>query len=208
MNLVPLDVATSSAYPIDFALLVIKEFITGWLIGFSAFVVFSILTLAGQFIDFQVGFSMVNVFDPLSQTQLTITGNFFYFIFLMIFLVTRSYYLVLRGLILSFEIIPLGQMQTSIFLYDSILDFFVDYFVTALTIALPIFFVIMITNAVLGILARTVPQLNMFVIGFPIKILLGLIVLFLTMYTFGNVSESIISKFMDLMERVIYGMSS
>lgn len=207
VNIVPLDVMASSEYPVEFMIVVLKEFITGWLIGFSAYVVFSVLLLAGQFIDFQIGFSMVNVFDPLSQTQITITGNFYYFLFLMIFLLTRSYFFVLQGLKVSFEYIPLGQMSTSGYLYDSLLGVFNDYFLIALRIAAPIFFVMLMTNAVLGILARTVPQLNMFVIGFPIKIILGLFVLLLTMYLFNNVADMIIEAFLNLMDKVIQGMA-
>lgn len=207
INVVPIELAVSSAQPLEFAIYVIKEFITGWLLGLSAYVAFAILTLAGQFIDYQIGFSMVNVFDPMSQTQITITGNLYYFVFLLIFLMTRSYFFVFRGLKESFMFIPLGQMTLSTYLYNSFIDFFNDFFLTALQISAPIFFVMLVTNAVLGILARTVPQLNMFVIGFPIKILLGLFVLYLTMYLFDNVADIIIDKFLYLMEAFIRGMA-
>lgn len=207
INVVPIDLAFSSAYPIEFAIVVIKEFLCGWLIGFSAYTVFAILTLAGQFIDYQIGFSMVNVFDPMSQTQITITGNLFYFVFLLIFLMTRSYFFVFKGLKESFIYIPLGQMQLSTYLYTSFISFFNDFFLTALQISAPIFFVMLVTNAVLGILARTVPQLNMFVIGFPLKIMLGLLVLYLTMFLFDNVADIIIDKFIRLMEVFIKGMA-
>lgn len=207
INVVPIDLAVSSAQPLEFAVYVVKEFITGWLLGFSAYVVFAILTLAGQFIDYQIGFSMVNVFDPMSETQITITGNLYYFIFLLIFLMTRSYFFIFKGLKESFMYVPLGQMTLSTYLYNSFIDFFNDFFLTALQIAAPIFFVMLVTNVVLGILARTVPQLNMFAIGFPIKILLGLFVLYLTMYLFDNVADIIIDKFLNLMEAFIKGMA-
>jgi flagellar biosynthetic protein FliR len=207
LNIVPIEISVSSSSPIEFAIVVIKEFITGWLIGFSAYTVFAILTLAGQFIDYQIGFSMVNVFDPMSETQITITGNLYYFVFLLIFLMTRSYFFVFKGLKESFMYIPLGQMTLSTYLYNSFIGFFNDFFLTALQISAPIFFVMLVTNAVLGILARTVPQLNMFVIGFPIKILLGLFVLYATMYLFDNVADIIIDKFIKLMEIFIKGMA-
>jgi len=207
LTVIPIELTVSSTQPIEFTIYVVKEFITGWLLGFSAYVVFAILTLAGQFIDYQIGFSMVNVFDPMSQTQITITGNLYYFVFLLIFLMTRSYFFVFKGLKESFMYIPLGQMTLSTYLYNSFIDFFNDFFLTALQIAAPIFFVMLVTNAVLGILARTVPQLNMFVIGFPIKILLGLFVLYLTMYLFDNVADIIIDKFLNLMEVFIKGMA-
>lgn len=207
MTIIPIDSQISSVYLLDYGLYIIKEFLTGWVIGFGVFVAFSILTLAGQFIDYQIGFSMVNVFDPLSQTQITITGNLYYFLFLMIFLTSRSYYYIFKGLVSSFYFIPLGQMTVSVSLFDDFLLFFNTFFLIALQIAAPIFFVMILTNAVLGILARTVPQLNMFVIGFPLKILLGLLVLFITLYLFGNVSEIVIEESVRFMQKIIRGLS-
>ncbi len=207
INVVPLEVSSSSAYPIDFAIVVIKEFLTGWLIGFSAYSVFAILTLTGQFIDYQIGFSMVNVFDPLSQTNITITGNLYYFLFMMVFLVTRSYGYIFTALKQSYTIIPLGQLTLTTYLYNSFIEFLNNFFLIALQLAAPIFFVMLITNGVLGILARTVPQLNMFVIGFPIKIMLGLLVLYLIMNIFVNLSEIITEEFLRMLEVFIKGMA-
>lgn len=207
INIIPIELQVSSTDVVNYAIVVIKEFIVGWLIGFSAYFVFTILTLAGQFVDYEVGFSMVNVFDPMSQTQITITGNFYYFLFLLFFLITRSYYFIFKGLKESFTLIPLGQMQLTTYLYDTVIGYFQTVLLLSIQIAAPIFFVMLITNIVLGILARTVPQLNMFVIGFPIKILLGLIVLFLTLYLFDNVSEMVIKEFVTLMNKFIRGMA-
>jgi len=207
INIIPLEINISSDTPIPFAMVVIKEFFVGWFIGFSGYVVFAIYTLAGQFVDYQIGFSMVNVFDPLSETQLTITGNLFYFVFLLLFLVTRSYFYIFYGIKLCFEMIPLGQVQLSTYLYDNFIAFFNTFFTSALLIATPVFFVILITNAILGVLARTVPQLNMFVIGFPIKILLGLSVLFVMMFIFDRYADMVVKQFFDLMNTVIQGMA-
>ena len=192
---------------IDYAILIIKEFVTGWMLGFGVYIVFSILTLSGQFIDYQIGFSMVNVFDPLSQTQVTITGNFYYYIFLLIFLMTRSYGYIFKALKASYRFIPIGQLTPSNYLYDSLIEYFNTFFLLALQIAAPIFFVMLITNVVLGILARTVPQLNMFVIGFPIKIILGLVILYFTMALFDNVAEIIIREIKLMLDMLIRGMA-
>lgn len=207
INIIPIELQVNSTDVVNYAIAVIKEFVVGWLIGFSAYFVFTILTLAGQFVDYEVGFSMVNVFDPMSQTQITITGNFYYFLFLLIFLVSRSYYFIFKGLKESFMIIPLGQMTLSTYLYDTVIQYFQKVLLLSIQIAAPIFFVMLVTNIVLGVLARTVPQLNMFVIGFPIKILLGLLVLFLTLYLFDNVAEIVINEFVTLMNRFIRGMA-
>jgi len=203
INIIPIELEVTSTDIVNYGIVVAKEFLVGWLIGFSAYFVFTILTLAGQFIDYEIGFSMVNVFDPMSQTQITITGNFYYFFFL----VTRGYYFVFRALKQSFEIIPLGQLQLTTYLYDTVTEYFQTVLLISIQIAAPIFFVMLITNVVLGVLARTVPQLNMFVIGFPIKIILGLIVLYLTLYLFGNVADLVIDEYIDLMDKFIRGMA-
>ncbi len=207
INIVPPLSVDGTFTLVDYAILIIKESATGWMLGFGAYIVFAILTLAGQFIDYQIGFSMVNVFDPMSQTQLTITGNFYYFTFLLIFLVTRSYGYIFRALKTSYQFIPIGRIAPSDALYVSLIEYFNTFFLLALQIAAPIFFVMLVTNVVLGILARTVPQLNMFVVGFPIKIILGLFILYFTLALFDNVSEIIIREIKLMMDMLIRGMA-
>lgn len=196
----------SSSDPVNFGIAVAMEFIIGWLIGFAAYIVFSVLALAGQFIDMQIGFSMVNVFDPMSQIQLTITGNLYYYLLIIIVVVTNAHHFFIRALIESYDVIPLGRLTLSPDLQSAFIDYMTRYFLLALSIAAPIFFVMIITNVVLGILARTVPQLNMFVIGFPIKILFGLGTLYVTLSIFGNLSDLLISDSQELMREVIEGM--
>ena len=103
--------------------------------------------------------------------------------------------------------IPLGGASLSYDLYDSMLYFLRDYFLIALQIALLVFFVMMISNAVLGILARTAPQLNMFVVGFPIKLLLGLVTLYVTFFMFEGLSAMVIDRGTETMYDFIRGMS-
>jgi len=201
-----LQAPVSSENVIGYALAVILEFIVGYTIGFSAYMVFSILSLAGQFIDMQIGFSMVNVFDPMSQIQLTITGNVYYYILMMITLVTNAHHHFLRAFLESFTYVPLGGMVISPGLNDALIGFMTDYFMMALRIATPIFFVMLITNVILGVLARAVPQLNLFVIGFPIKILFGLSTIFVVLTVFSRVSDELISESQKQMLRMIEGM--
>lgn len=200
------ELNVSSGDAVNFGIAVIIEFITGWLMGFSAYVVFSIMSLAGQFIDAQIGFSMVNVFDPMSQIQLTITGNLYYYMLIIIVVVTNAHHYFIRSLMDSYHMIPLGGMIITPSLYNSLVEYMTTYFGLALKIASPIFFVMIITNVVLGILARTVPQLNMFVIGFPIKIMFGLLTIYITLSVFANVSDLIISESEQLMREVVKGM--
>ncbi len=112
-----------------FAVAVIKEFITGWLIGFGAYIVFAVLSLAGQFIDSQMGgFAMVNVFDPMSQIQLTITGNLYYYVLIIIVVVTNAHHFFIRALLDSFVMVPLGNITLTPQLNEAIVGYMSRYF--------------------------------------------------------------------------------
>lgn len=207
INLYPMEIEVTSASVVPYAILVAKEFIVGWLIGFGAYLAFSIVTLAGQLIDYQIGFSMVNVFDPLSQIQITITGNLYYYLLLLMMLATNTHFFLIKALTESFKWIPLGQAVFRPKLYTSVLSFFTEYFVIALKIAAPMIGVMLIINVVLGILARTAPQMNMFVVGLPLKLMVGLVVILITLSVFPNVSEWIFDKMLYFIDLIIKGMS-
>lgn len=197
----------SSGDLVGYAMVAIIEFGTGVLLGFSVYMMYSILSLAGQFIDMQIGFSMVNVFDPLSQIQLTITGNLYYYMLMMVTLITNAHHYFLRNLVKSFMVIPLGGAVLSPDLYDSLIEGMSMFFSLALQVASPVFFVMLITNVILGILARAVPQLNMFVIGFPIKIMLGLLTIFIMLTAFSLISDRVIGESEMLMREVVNGLA-
>lgn len=206
-QMMPLAAPVTTSEPVLYFIAVAKEFFTGWLLGFAVYLIYSSLSMAGQFIDMQIGLSMVSVVDPLSSMQFTVTGNFYYFILIFVMLMTRAYYYFLEALKQSFRLIPLGGMQLTYGLYDSMFYLLRDYFVLAMQISLLVFFVMLISNAVLGILARTAPQLNMFVVGFPIKLLLGFLTVYVTFFVFEGLSAGIIERGTESMYEFIRGMS-
>lgn len=205
-NLYDFSNIPESANAINYALAVTKEIFVGWIIGFGAYFVYSLLTLTGQFIDQQIGFSMVNVFDPLSQVQLSITGTFYYYLVLTLLILSNAHHFLIRAVIKSFELIPIGRVTLSPLLNQTVIAFMNEFFVIALQISAPVFFIILMTDSILGILARTAPQMNLFVIGFPIKILLGLLVLLVTLNVFKTVSTLIDDNTKSLVENIIKGL--
>jgi len=206
INTIEVQAPVSSQDPVAFGIVLLQEFLVGWLIGMGAYLVFTVLTLAGQFIDYQIGFSMVNVFDPLSQIQLTITGTFYYYLVLLMALVTSTFHYFIKAIVKSFELIPIGKVVLSEQLYDGFTGFMNELFLIALQIAAPFFFIMLITDVVLGILARTAPQMNLFVIGFPIKIFLGLAVMLITLNIFPSVGDMITDKIVSFIDQIIKGM--
>lgn len=176
-----------------FAFLMAKELFIGAVIGFSAYLVFSILFMVGQFIDMQIGFSMVSVFDPMSRSQITITANFYYYVLILVALISNLHHFLLRAMLDSFQLIPLGTVVINADIGNNFIYYMTRYFELTLSFAAPIVFVTLITNVVLGILARVVPSLNMFVIGFPLKIFFGLSTILIMITAFSALSDTLMT---------------
>ncbi|QFT88881.1 Flagellar biosynthetic protein FliR [Bacillus sp. THAF10] len=153
--------------------LVIKEMMIGLLIGLVAYMVLAAIQIAGGFIDFQMGFAIANVIDPQTGIQSPIIGQFFYMFSLLLLLSVNGHHLMLDGIFYSYELIsitqswlPLGEEAV----FERVLNTVNGMFVIALQMALPIVGVLFLVDVALGIVARTVPQLNVFVVGLPLKI--------------------------------------
>jgi flagellar biosynthesis protein FliR len=160
-----------------YALAVLTELFVGWLIGFVAYISFSAIHMAGKIMDMQVGFSIVNVMDPTSGQQIPLIGSFLYNLGLIIFLVTNGHHMIIAALFESFRVVPLLGMTANPDLTMLIANFTGGIFSTGMKIAMPVTFAILLTNVALGVLARTMPQLNIFVVGVPMQIIVGVFVL-------------------------------
>lgn len=155
--------------------LVLREMWVGFLLGYVTLLVFSALYVAGELVDTEMGFGMVNVLDPQYQTQVPLAGNFYYMISLTVFLCINGHHQLIGAIIKSFEILPLGNTITlEDELLNNVLYIFTNTFSIGVKIALPIVAMVFLTDFALGIIARTVPQMNVFIVGLPIKILIGI----------------------------------
>lgn len=174
---------------LQYTLLIAKEFIVGITIGYVAYLVFISIYMAGQVIDMQIGFGMVNVIDPMSNIQVPITSNFYFILSMLLFLMANGHHLLIRALFESFKIIPLGSAVFDQDLLNDILRISGNIFIIGFKISAPIVAAILITDVALGVISRTVPQLNVFVVGMPLKILLGVAVMILTIPLFISITE-------------------
>lgn len=193
---------------IGYTLLIAKEFVTGIVIGFFANVCMTIVIFTGQLIDRDIGFTMVSMFDPTTSMETTITGSFYNYMVLLIILLSDLYYFIINAVVDSFKIVPVtGAKYNPDYMYEVILKFMRDYFIIGFRIVLPIFASVLLLNVVLGILAKAAPQMNMFVIGMQLKIMLGLGVLVLTIGFLPNITDSIFSEVKTLVSMVLKGMT-
>ncbi len=192
---------------IDYAIIVLKEAVVGLLIGFAANICNYIILFAGRIIDMDMGFAMVDVFDPVTKEQVSISGTLYNYLVLLCLLCSGMHTYVLRALIDSYQLIPLNEAVFNINgIYQGMLEFLSDYVIIGFRIYLPIFMALMVLNVVLGVLAKVAPQMNMFVVGIQLKILTGLAVMFVTVYLLPSISNFIFSETKKMLVTFIENM--
>lgn len=188
---------------IGYAILIVKEAIVGIVLGFFTNIAYHILSFAGQFIDMEIGFSMVSQLDPISRIQTTITSNLYGYLVILMMMVTNLHHHFLKAIVDSFQIVPVGKAIINPAIYQLMLQFMVDYFVIGFRIVLPIFAAILLVNTVLGILAKIAPEMNMFVIGMQLKVFVGLFVLAFIIDLIPSVADFIFNEMITMMKAAI-----
>ncbi len=192
---------------IGFAIIVLKEGITGLLIGFAANICNSIIVFSGKVIDMEIGLSMAMMYDPLTQTQSGLTGTLYNYFIMLLLIVTDMHHYILRALVDTYQLIP---VDGAVFDYGSLMSSFLTYMgdmmVIGFRIVLPVFACSMILNCILGIMAKVAPQLNMFAVGMQLKVLLGFTILFLTIILLPDIANFIFTEMKRMIVSVVEGM--
>ena len=173
----------SALFP--YVAIIIKEVLIGLTIGFIINLITAIMQGAGQLIDFQAGFIMGNTVDPINGLQTPMTGRFLTVLATLLLLATDSHHYIIAALVKSYEYIPIETAGIS---YG--VTFFIDItakvLALSLQIALPVYGALFLVDIGVGLLTKTVPQLNIFSVIFEMKIIFGMILLFLMIPFFGE----------------------
>ncbi|MDP2301424.1 MAG: flagellar biosynthetic protein FliR [Ignavibacteria bacterium] len=152
----------------------IKEVLTGLLIGFMLNFVFWGISYAGTLIGFEVGLTMADVFNPTAQTNNNVIGEFIYLGATVIFFLINGHHYIIRALAYSYTIIPIGEFGVSESLLNLLVKYTATIFIIAVKIASPIMVSFFLLHIAEGVLARVIPQMQVFFVVQPIKIGLGL----------------------------------
>jgi flagellar biosynthesis protein FliR len=154
---------------LPFVAMVMKEAIVGLSMGFLASLMFAAIQMAGSLVDLQVGFGFAQVVDPMTKDNHAVLSQLQNLAATLLFLAVNGHHLMISGLADSFSILPLGEMAINGAAVGGLVEAFAGIFLAALKIGAPVVGAIFLTDVALGILARTVPQLNVFVVGLPAK---------------------------------------
>lgn len=183
---------------IGYAILIIKEGLAGAIMGLFCNIAYFILDFVGQRIDMDMGFSMMSEFNPMSNTQVTVTGNLYSYAVMLILMITNMHHYILTAIYESFVVIPVGKVVINPAIYEVFTQFMLDYFLIGFRIVMPIFATMLLTNTILGILAKISPQMNMFVIGLQLKVFVGIAILYIMIRLLPGVANMIFEEMMDM----------
>lgn len=192
---------------LPFAVLAAQEALVGALMGFVMTLMFAAIQVAGEIMDTLTGFSVVNVFNPALETQAPVFG-FFYFLVAMLYLLTlNGHHLMLTALVSSFDKIPLGGLELRPELLREQAELWGRaMFVDGLMIAAPVAGSLLLAYLTMGLLGRVVPQIHLFVVGFPITIAIGLTVAALSIHLYLGFLNGMFYRMFENVSSVINGM--
>lgn len=192
---------------LEYAVIVLKEALTGLIIGFGVNLCNTIVSFAGRIIDMETGLSMATVMDPTTRESTSISGILYQYIITLMLIISGMYEYLLKALADTFTLIPInGAIFRTESMVETVISFMRDYIIIGFRICLPIFAVMIILNAILGILAKVSPQLNMFAVGIQIKVLVGVMVLFLTVDMLPGAADFIFTQMKKIVVSFVEGM--
>lgn len=189
-----------SLNPVSFGLLIVSELLLGLLIGLVARLIFTAVEFGATVIGYQMGFAAANVFDPQNQRQVALISQFQNVFSILIFLAINGHHLFLQTAVLSYDILPPGQFNISGDAVPYLMELSSHMFALGVQFSAPVLTVLLLSGLILGILARVFPQLNVFLISFPINIGTAFIVISLTL---PLISILLRREFDSLPERIL-----
>jgi flagellar biosynthesis protein FliR len=190
----------------ELAALVLRELMVGLLIGFVFQLLFLAAEMAGSMAGYQVGLAISSAFDPSVGDQVGAFGRFWILLATLIFLAINGHHLVIRAFNDSYRAIPPGQMQVVGTTAELIMSQTAYVLVLAIKIAAPVLVTLILADVALGTIAKLMPTMNIFVVGFPLKIGLGLFVVAMSLPIFSYVLEKSTGYFDDAVHQLLASM--
>lgn len=192
--------------PIAFAMLAIGEIMVGLILGFIMTLVFASIQIAGQIIDLQTGFGMMNVFNPALETQFPVFGFFMFIVAVLYLLAINGHHLMIRALVSTYNHVPVGGFAAKPALLLELAGAGQGMFADGLILAAPLAAAMLLAYATLGLLSRVVPQIHLFVVGFPLTIAIGLLLMSLVIGVFLRAMDGLYDRMFHQVDALIRGM--
>lgn len=184
----------------------VRSLVIGALLGFTVNLVFTAVRYAGSVAGMQIGFAIVNSFDPMSNSQISVISQLYYLLAVLVFFATGAHHILVGAMYQSCLVVPPFAGLSAPGGSWQILREFGTIFTLGLRIAAPVVVVLLLVSATMGVIVKTVPQINVLVVGFPIKIAVGLITLGLSLVFFREILVAVMGDMEQQLGRVLLAL--
>ncbi len=194
----PLIAAGSPSISLDLGSLIVlalQEIVVGSVIGFSLGILFDGVTYAGEILGIAMGLSISSVIDPQNGVNVPVIGQFEYIVAVFIFLLLNGHLYLLQAVKMSYNAVPISGLKVSGSAVNLIVNMTGMVFVAAIKIGAPVIVSLFLTDVLLGIISRMVPQVNVFFVGMPLSVGIGLFMLMASLPFFVVVFEKLLNTF-------------
>ena len=188
--------------PADLIVAAMSELVLGALLAFGLFTAFAAFQLAGRMMDLQMGFGIASLIDPATHRQSPLLGTLLNMIAVAAFFAVNGHHLLIQGLAFSLSHLPPGRPFGELN-YAAVVAQFGGMFVFALALAAPVLVVLLLVDIAMAVVARTMPQVNVFIVSMPLKIIVGLSVLIASMNFMGPLMARVFEALFDYWQQVI-----
>jgi flagellar biosynthetic protein FliR len=206
MMVLPVLRATGTPIPDGwggYGLALISEIGTGLIIGFAASLIFEGASLAGELIGMQMGFGMAQVFNPAAERTIALIGQLYFLIASFVFFAVNGHHWLVAAFWRSFKHVPVGALAVSPTIVARIVELASQIFVVAFILVIPIWGILAMVDLVLAIISQSMPQLQVLFLGMPIKILIGLATIMISMGLIGEYLRTAMGRLLSMMLRVV-----
>ncbi|WP_457639057.1 flagellar biosynthetic protein FliR [Persephonella sp.] len=202
MGVMDVKVSSENFSLLTYILLILRELLIGALLGLIVNIFIAAFSYAAELISYFMGFTIANLFDP-TFGQISILDRFFILLFYLLFFITGAYQMVIGGLVMSFKLLPVGQLTFNPDIFPYILEKTPLIFYIGLKIAFPFILILFIVNVALALINRLIPQINVFIVGLPLQIFVGLaalavatsLLIMFSISVINNLAETYIKAF-------------
>ena len=193
---------------LEYSVLVLKEAMVGLIIGFGANICMSVVNFTGSIIDMETGMAMATLLDPQTKQDTSISGVLYQYAMSLMLIVTGMYQYLLKAIVETYTLITInGAVFNKEHLLNSMVQFMGNYLTIGFRICLPVFCAMILLNAILGIMAKVSPQMNMFAVGIQLKLFVGLGILFLVATMLPNAADFIFTQMKVIVVDFVEGMT-
>lgn len=186
-----------------FGFLLLKEFLVGYVLGYVLELFYFVITYTGSIMDFQMGLSMAQVYDPQTNTQTALSARLYQIFYTMLFFAVDGHLVMIKILLTSGEVVPYGEVAFTQGLALAVLDLFKECVVLAVRFAFPILAVEFLLEIAVGIMMKMAPQVNIFVINIQMKIVLGFLMLLFLFSPMRGYLEDLMDQMLRTLRNIL-----